>query len=558
MKIGEAVVLIQRSKAERIRVLDSIKSKDGRPWEVFNTYAEKVSDKEYWKRTHKFLKITGFRPGRANAFVISKILNGVSSGDDKCENAFWRLYRCCVVDCMNEEHSELNSILLERDMEGNANSTEDIFKIITKYISLYSVDSSELRDLYQIWWFDRIEGLDSIVENIDINMDVIKELVSSSEKNLTKKIEKIAIEVQELSRLLNDNSEKNKQNKAKTSEEIKILKELIEEEKIKFENRISNILSGKISDIEDKIKDTAPVETVVENVIDVKLKEVIENNRTSIKKITEELSEIKIENDEKKHSYPGGTGAKDHCIVDVAKMSQRLREYYKMPDECNAASAVLSSLVNSFGAFYVESESLVNVLFKDFVSAGLCKEVVVDPSYVSVEFLKEIDLSGIDLLIFKNISSGFIEGYLIPTLLRGNTSIDKSFPKIVVIMDGEVSESLNSEILKHSLLFTSEFLQTIMCAKFIDSTQSDLASIANEVIIDGDYEELLKILENSGVRIPIEVSERYVKFSEMLKKYIPEGDVIPVSTPTIVYSYMKYKYGTVKSETVTEVLKGIV
>ncbi len=457
---------------------------------------------------------------------------------------------------MNNEHVELNNILLERDMEGNPNSTEDIFNSIVKYTSLYGVDTNDLRDFYNFWWFDRHEDLNSIIENNEINMEVIKELVSSSEIKLSKIIGKLSDEVSELKDLISESKEDYQSKINKTKDDLNKLRESVDEEKVKLENTISNTLSGKITDIEAKIKETVSTETVVEKVVDDGLKEKIEANRISINKINNSFIELKSSFEDMHKPIVSQNGKTKNRLIEVDKIFKRLQLFFKQADKSFSSATTIGSVINSFGAFYVESESVIDLLFKEFATEGATREIVVDPTFVSIESLKEIKFDELDMIVFKNISAGFIEGYLIPILIQGNSSLS-SFPKVVVLQDEKIDERINSEILKHTLYLSIEFLQGVMSAEPLNKDVKDLIDINSRSAISEEHDDLLKILENSGVKIPNEVSDKLALISEIMKKYLKDAEILSLSTSAVVYPYMRKKYGSVKSETVTEVLKGI-
>ena len=181
MKIGDAIQTIERSEFERNRILNSISSGIGKPFEIFNTYSIRIRDQSLWASAHKRLQIKGFRPGKANDLVLSRVTRGIHDNDRKIEPIFWSLYIPSVVSYFNIEHSNLNKLLLEKDLEGDSNSTDSIVKEIMKYIASYDVVTDQIEELYELWWFERIDNLYKLFANQEVNITVVKEIISKSE-----------------------------------------------------------------------------------------------------------------------------------------------------------------------------------------------------------------------------------------------------------------------------------------------------------------------------------------------------------------------------------------
>ena len=551
MRIGQAIQDLNRSESEAFRITNSIIKGIGKSSEIYNKYSKLNHNKSFWKDAHKRLKITGFRPGMSNNIILTKIFQGINDNNKVCIFLFWKLYEICVVDFINNEHSNFNQLLLNKEMEGDAESTDQIIKAIMKFIALYEVGTEQIEELYEVWWFERTSNLYDIFSTQELSLDIVREIVLKSERKLSREIESLNKNINKLGSTIKDSThiEQYVKEVNNLKEYYESLKEDFDIESAQIEKRFVEFIDGKISVIEHKIEKEDPANG--SNKDDHALEDKISRNEKNISRINSKIEALTKVKEHKEKARRKNRDIFNNNIT-IKENLYKVFDDYSFGDN---NSKLLLSILNSFNCFYVESDILFRAVAQDLISSGKIKEIIANPTMIDLSQINNKGLEEFDIIYIKNINSCFIEGSVIPILQRANSLIDKDFPKVFLLHDDELNPSITAKIKSHTLDLSHEWLSEIKDLNITEPIKD--VNLSNIEEVTSHHREMLRILENSGVKVNQQIFERFVRLFHLLSSSSDERQSMMLSAQGVVFPYIRSSYGDSKAQVVIEILNGI-
>lgn len=257
-KIGDVIGGIEFSDSEKNRIADSLRSAQGTPYEVFVKHAVQIKDVDFWRRAHKKFKITGFRDvhPQAKQMVVRRALESLKNTDGSENVEIWPLYRYTIYSYIKDELPELNRLLRREEFnEVDGKTTEQLLSAIKIKMPLYEFKNEEIIKLYDIWGFERIESLETLLNRDSLDIEVVKRLLASEveqlksslqsdidslETNLNQKLSSSISQVEAASR-------KTTQIEEKLDSTAAILR-------TEFQNLAASHLNKKVSELQNAIK----------------------------------------------------------------------------------------------------------------------------------------------------------------------------------------------------------------------------------------------------------------------------------------------------------------
>jgi len=189
MKLGSAINSIEFSDTEQDRIGRALLKADTLQFNILHSRFRKINDNEFWRRAQKHLGITGFRIGTpaAQNMVLDRALNNLRRGHGPGYTDIWPLYRRCAVDYIINDLGNLNNLLLTEELvEGNGTLTEQIFRSIQSKSFFYGSSAEELRQLYDLWGFERVETFEKVLMDVGISGDLVRRLIVGEVEKLKK------------------------------------------------------------------------------------------------------------------------------------------------------------------------------------------------------------------------------------------------------------------------------------------------------------------------------------------------------------------------------------
>lgn len=545
MKIGEAIQAVRRSELETKRILSSVIEGIGKPAEIYSRYSPSHENDRVWAIAQKKMKITGFRPGKAKAVILPRVQKGIMEGNSRAIEVFWMIYFNCVVAFLRKEHANLNQLLLDRDLESDPDSTEQLLTAIKNVSVLYDVSDSQIEDLYEAYWFERIEGFKGITSQGDIDLDIVKELINKSEIKQKETLALLQKELKKAGPTSNTTLEiDNLKNEiSMTANKLEVLKEGFDLEAAKIERSFAELIEGRISELERK---------QISNNDQVK-KEQIENrvalNQENIDRLNKKIQTLTIEKERKKSS-------KNRSVVsNAADLTKRLNKLSEVNSFSVEHSLLLRDLLNAQGAFYIESDDVFSTICYELINENRVKEIVLSPSKYEFSEEEYEDFLSYDAIYLKNISSAFIEGTVLPVLIKSNSVINKDFPKVFVEFDSELNSVLESQIRKNSMDLTLDVLDQINELEVMKAPGSDHER-RNQ--ISSYYIDVHKVLLNYNMYLDRQIYERMIKVGQVVSEYSTDEITFNFSLMVVLIPYVHSNYGELKAQVVVELLNGFI
>jgi hypothetical protein len=188
VRIGDAIASIDFSPNERNRIARNLRDTSSAAYKVVTQKTHEVHDQDFWRLAQKDLKVHGFRPGypAAREHVLRRMLSSVRDREGSEIGGIWRFYRNCVIHYVIDDLPELNEVLRNEDLLEDARTlTVRVFASIRRAMPLYKTSNSQVRELYDLWGFDRTDSLDAILTDESLTSDVVKRLIAREIRSVT-------------------------------------------------------------------------------------------------------------------------------------------------------------------------------------------------------------------------------------------------------------------------------------------------------------------------------------------------------------------------------------
>ena len=572
MNLGEAIHQIEKSDEEKKRIISSVTSKQGRAFEVFNKYVEGIEDLEYWTRAHHALNIKGgFRPGRARQMVITKMIEALSKSDQKGERAFWNFYRHCVVTCMVKEHFNLNKLLSTNEIKEELHTTENIFKSILKFVDLYEVKDSDLVDLYEMYWFRRVENFTNLITERALDLDVVKKIVKKENGELVERL-----------KVLEANVSTSVVRSTKLEEATSNLSTKVSDlgrELIKAKQELESI-QGKITKIcnselqvrpeakeykeEKKDKNVALSEDVLKK-LEHRLIIKIQTLEKAVKAQDEKLTFIQdseVKTDSATEAEKNDLSNKNtNAPVEVNKdtLTRNLKKIFPKVEIAPLVACYLGDIIKFNKYIHFENRNLLNAFFEDVLKTPRTVTISAAPSFLTTTDLENeikknsVEVEKLDLIIIENYEIGFLDGYLLPYL-----TYCENGPTIVIVGERDIDSFVLTKINQRFVSVTDNMVLKI-CSSSDQVLQTATVPSnqlqSNVMSVSQDCSDLKQILYNSGVKLSPALFNLFVQNHNLVEQYFNENVSLQLSYKIVVEPFVCNKYGESRNEVVNELIK---
>jgi hypothetical protein len=165
MKVGSLVRKIEFSKEENARIAKQLEV-DSQPKILFLTRAKHT---EQFKRIVSKIKIDGQSPGRPGHIqkALEQIIKYPVKGNNAQKNVFWNIYGESVANYIADEQQNLHKLLIEVPVSDEQLASDKLLEIICKNAKQYDVKPKVVKELYEIWGFERIDNIDELLSLCD-------------------------------------------------------------------------------------------------------------------------------------------------------------------------------------------------------------------------------------------------------------------------------------------------------------------------------------------------------------------------------------------------------
>lgn len=535
MEIGRAIYFLDKSKNEIERIRNSVLQGEGVPFQIFDKYAaiqKDTKENPYWKKTYKLLRISGFRAGKANQHVIAVILKGLKDKNEKCEMAFWKLYRNCVIDMLHKEFESLNNLMLKREIDSDSNSTEEILKSIKKYSDIHEVKNEDIRWLYQAWWFERIDNIDEILNLNEISIEVVIELIKESQEKQSKISESIISRLKELEKKINEDLKdveflKFKDVQTNVNKELRHQIATIDS---KIETKFASMFEGRIEGLKKRLEEgIESAKDTNENEFKIDQKKLSKYTESITKRIESLETKLELVHSEKK-----------------VKIISDLNEGVQIKFINTCCDAIINKIVHAFDNFLVSDISILKKIDKESSNIIGC-DFVGEPSVLELADIENRVPENANLVTMKSISGCFIEGAIVPYLAKNRDNVEGSKKKIFIEIDEAVKNKQQCDLRTNAIALEVNLIQESF--ELFKSTEVEEISLLDE------FKNLIQLIMNQNINIPQAIQEQFKTIMNLVVEEVGGILALSIGVKMLIIPFVKAKYGNSKALVLSELLK---
>jgi DNA-binding transcriptional MerR regulator len=580
VKIGHVVSSIEFSDAEKDRLGAALLDQGSRPLAILRTQARQIRDQDFWRRAQKRFNVTGFRQGHpvARDTVIRRALDDLKAHQGSRNHNIWPLYRQCVVDYVVSDLKDLDRLLSTEDfVESEGSLTDQVLRCIKKVMPLHGATLEQVRELYELWGFDRSEHIEDILVSAELDIDVINRMIAREGRKL---LQELVGRLDETRRQLRADI---RQEAADIGDEIERLEAELATAVANSNSTLSNAfdqirdLKGALAHVsvstpQPSPKQPGPKTTTVDE-------QVIQGLRARI----ESIAGV-VRSHEKALVDGGLTGVKSERR-DAQKARASTGTWEQILQRCrkacvdNGYTGLSLAAVWSLVELLRRSRSIITV--RDTLPLGILsaigevevRHVTASPLWINGDDWKDsLDfISGAAqaarVLVIHDFEVAMQDTYLIPPLRSWLSSIRAESRNRVILTPAVASmDEVSPRVLECSILMphdTSFFLELErllvgLQAKHEDSwrTNSPAAALAFVESFNREYEQQLRQLaSNCGAELPIEVAARFVSVSDGLGQLMGQQESARIASEVSLLPWLRSSRGEGAARIVEETLR---
>lgn len=543
--LGDKINSIEFSEVEKSRLSESIRSGETIHARVLKTKALGISDHLFWKGIQKQFQLKGFRDGvpSAREEVLKRAFDAFRKSNSVQKGAHWFLYRHCVRHYVIEDLPALNKILLNEEFEGTSGSlSEQIIRCLKRALPLYNATIGDVRQIYDLWGFDRIGIFEEMLDDLSIDSKVAKRLIANSASEIRREVKSelgsLSKRLGELTKERNDRADSIRSELASLSNSMnaRLLELRSATEKAvcpPTERRATSSVSPRnqhesLRRAEDFIQAVNLLKTESEAQVEALTRRVKQQeSKLAALSSTRERAKGAIRFDSRQaHSYPEL----------LSHFSDLLREKgFKFQGK--ESISLLLNLLRSTRVVITDKEALPCSLFACIPDADI-RLATVSPLWITSDSWSE-HLSFISneepaprVLVLIDFDVAIQETYLLPSILSWISQVRVSSHNRIVLVPSDSALSLVSDrILELGFVLTSngevvdEIQRSTVSSKFASASSSGQALpkdfLKCSPIANPTFEvDMQKVALNDGIRIPSRLLEHFVSvYSSLIQRF---------------------------------------
>jgi hypothetical protein len=548
--LGSAVASVEFSDVEKDRVAGSLAKAEGLPYQVLTRCASSIHDNAFWARQFKTFNITGFRPVQpgASALVVKRVLQLAKSMQGSKVPKIWALYRSCAINYIIAELKELNELLSQealQDVEGGL--TLQVFTSIRRTAVLYNVPLEQIKTLYEIWGFERIEGFENLFASDLIDAEIVSRLVEKQTSHLRSEFiethKLLSLRFDELSKALATTSkqlERLQNNSAHTDTSVSKISSEIEGIKAavkNIESRPRNQNSRSRATDSSSPTSASQMSEVASEQLRSLQAGIAQNTRklAALESIVNKLQPVAV----------SPTQMQSRTIVSANIMDA--------VDECVTYASTLGVEHASRGviALHIEllKHSRILISHRPELALNVCarfwgrgvRNIAASPLWTSssdwreaLNFIAHAEGSA-HVLVINDFDVGVQEAYLVPALIEWLSSAhENSLSRIFLVASSRDSHAISPRVLelgtylRPEIEFYKELARSCPsfdssgAKSFLESVGHDLSNFV--VLTNYKYqEEISKIAESSGFELPERLAANFINMYSGHTRVIPHN-----------------------------------
>ncbi|WP_415062092.1 hypothetical protein [Bdellovibrio sp.] len=522
-KIGDLIGGIEFSDSEKNRIGDSLRSNQGIPYEVFVGHAVQIKDVDFWRRAQKKFKVTGFRDGhpQAKQMVVRRALESLKNTDGSKNVEIWPLYRYTIYSYIKDEMPELNRLLRQEELEeSDGKVTEQLLSAIKAKMPLYEFKNEEIIKLYDIWGFERIESLESILNRESLDLEVVKRLLASEVANLKSPLQ---AKLDALEAILNQKIDLSNFQTEVTAKKTTQIEEKLESTiailRTEFQNLAASHLNTRVSELQSAIKKSFEQTVASPQVVfDPEALVVLE---ARVDKVSKRLNQLEEKRDCNIALAASRVIAGDSTsCATTGKVVEGWRNLCRKSGINEKSIEAIPVFLQVLMRTKVIITSQPHLLIDLFQSSGaIVRSATASPLWISADILNderaflESALIQPRVLIISDFDVALQEVYLIPFLTDWMQSSQTTLSKVILVPANEDLSGVNPRLLEmcwhfnwndwieNDLSGIEKIAEKFYKLQIMNSSSSSIFKYQHSLNVEFEA-DLAKICANEGVTLP--------------------------------------------------------
>jgi hypothetical protein len=569
--LGSAVASIEFSEVEKDRVAGSLVKAEGLPYQVLTRYASSIHDNAFWARQFKTFNITGFRPVQpvASTLVVKRVLQLAKSMQGLRVPKIWTLYRTCAINYIIGELKELNELLsqeaLQDDVEGGL--TLQVFTSIRRTVALYNVPLDQIKALYEIWGFERIEGFDQLFASDLIDAEIVSRLIEKQTSLLRSEF----LEERKLQSFRFDELSQTLETTTRNLEHLQEHSTRTDTSVLTISGAIEGIKAA-VERIESRPRDKSSRSRATDS-----------SDSTNASQISQAASEqLRLlqaaiaQNAKKLAALESIVGRLQLTAASPAQVQSRKAVSANLSDAVDECVTYASTLGVEYAsrcviALHVEflKHSRVLISHRPQLILNLCariwghdvRNIAASPLWTSssdwrepLEFIAHAEGSA-RVLVINDFDVGVQEAYLVPALIEWlSSAYEKSLSRIFLVPCNRDSHAMSQRVLEIGTYLPPDSgffkeLARIAPSTDLSGTKLFVENVAhnlNSFVVITNYkyqEEIAKIAESSGFQLPERLVANFINMYSGLTRVIPHDSATLLAASLSVLPWIQETRG---------------
>ena len=180
----EELLTIEFSPEEKERIGRALADAESMPARILMSSPRLIHDPKFWGRAQRKFGVNGFRPGAPAAIpkVVSRVLDAARSHASGTSTAawpnIWPLYERAALAYIDHDRLALSRLLRKERVQARGGSrTDQILQSIVKCLPLYDVPIEHVRELYELWGFERTNLIEEILSDLAVRADTVRRMI---------------------------------------------------------------------------------------------------------------------------------------------------------------------------------------------------------------------------------------------------------------------------------------------------------------------------------------------------------------------------------------------
>ncbi|MGE0188129.1 MAG: hypothetical protein AB7F79_02275 [Steroidobacteraceae bacterium] len=587
MKIFEKIVSIEPSVHEKDRIAKALLDSDTLLYRVFTTAAPSIHDHVFWRRAQKEFKVRGFRDGNPMAIqmVITRAIEYVRQQSGPQNQASWYkispLYIGSVHAYLAHDLSPLHVLLTNEDYQPGAGTlTEQVLRSVVKSLPLYDATLEQIRELYEIWGFDRTEHANEILANAYVHADALRRVVSSSAGIVRREFASaMATTKSDIYRTIDQHTS-----------EIESLRIQLKDVQVELHDAVAALpnaasaTTNEPSPSHPSLTQNKPAN--LDNVAmgparmqQQQLIEAVDALRRRVEGLGKQLKEIRNQHrPTMRTAHPAVESSRSgiQTTTALATIQKWLPTYADAGIVANnvASAWIILELIRRSRVLITDKPALFVSLMAS-LPVGELRRIVASPLWLTdADWKDSLSFISVDdgvpkLLIIEDFDVALQDAYLVPALVGWQSSLNDQCANRVVLVPADTElQSVSPRLFEIATLLTHDAVH-IRDLKRLASTISDLPPTlemvhAASTVVGysrnknvSSEDQLKQYAANYGVSLPTRLVENFVSMYEGLHSFLRSRDAGFVAQQSILMPWIAQSRGEMVSGKLDEALKRI-